>query len=324
MLPRMHSSWLDDDARFLGRGCPLPLDRPFDVAMADSLGVGRRQLARMTVAGHLRPLVRGVYAAAQLPDTMTSRTAALALVVSEDAVVCSRTAAWLHGVPILPRSARMEPPPVQCVHVTDTRVRRPGVDGRRRQLLPHDVVEVGGIRVTTPLRTALDLGRLLWRYDALAALDGFLRHGVDHHRLIEEMPRFRGYRGVIQLRALAPLADPRAESPGESALRLNWIESGLPSPELQWWVEDDLGHPIYRLDLADPECRYCAEYDGEDFHTNDADRAHDDGRRDWLRDRGWTIDVFTKKEIYGRQPDPLPILVGGHAEARRTHQLWTP
>ena len=44
-----------------------------------------------------------------------------------------------------------------------------------RTLGPDDLMRVGGIWVTTPLRTALDLGRLLRRDQALAGLDAMLR-----------------------------------------------------------------------------------------------------------------------------------------------------
>jgi hypothetical protein len=180
---------------------------------------------------------------------------------------------------------------------------------------------VHGIRVTTALRTALDLGRLLWRYDALAAIDGFLRVGVPHELLSAEIGRFRGYRGVRQLRALVPLGDPRAESPAESALRLNWYDAGLPRPELQWWVYDDDGLGLYRLDIALPEALYGVEYDGEEFHT---DTEHDAERRGWLaRERGWHIEVFTKVDVYDRRPDPLPRLAGGLVAARRNVR-WSP
>ena len=126
-------------------------------------------------------------------------------------------------------------------------------------LLPRDVVEIGGLAVTSPLRTALDLGRLLWRFDALGALDQFLRIGVVADELIAEVARFKGFRGVVQLRFLAPLADPRAESLAESALRLHWKDAGLPSPELQWWVYDEHGIAVFRLDLALPEVLFAAE-----------------------------------------------------------------
>ena len=82
-------------------------------------------------------------------------------------------------------------------------------------------MEVLGLRVTTPLRTACDLGRLLSRDRAFAALDTMLRLGAfDAEELWAETERFRGMRGVRQLRAFAPLADRprrvarRSRSPG--------------------------------------------------------------------------------------------------------------
>ena len=45
--------------------------------------------------------------------------------------------------------------------------------------------------------------------------------------------RYKGYRGVIQLRTLVLVVDPRAQSPGESILRLRWLDTGLPRPECQ-------------------------------------------------------------------------------------------
>jgi hypothetical protein len=209
--------------------------------------------------------------------------------------------------------------------MTDTRMRRPEADGHRRGLIPTDVTIVHGIPVTTALRTALDLGRLLWRFDALAALDGFLRIGVPPELLVAEIGRFKGYRGVRQLRALAPLADARAESPGESALRLHWYDACLPRPELQIWIFADDGTALFRIDIGDPEARYGAEYDGEENHTSDGDRRHDETRRTWMgQNRAWAIDPFTKSDVYGPGAYPIPQLQSGHAQARRTISLWTP
>jgi hypothetical protein len=269
-------------------------------------------------------VLQGVYAAAQAVDDMDFRADALALVVPKAAVVTDRTAAWLHGLDVLPRSSGTTPPPIDLCHTTDTRMNRAGVASGRRGLLPDDITVVRGIRVTTGLRTALDLGRLLWRYDALGAIDGFLRLGVPHDILIAEIGRFKGYRGVRQLRALAPLGDGRAESMGESALRLNWYDAGLPRPDLQTWVYDDEGDPIYRLDLTLPELLFAAEYDGEEHHTEDEDREHDDERRGWCTThRHWMFEIFTKADIYERRPDPLPRLTGAFRQAR-TRTLWTP
>jgi len=266
----------------------------------------------------VRRVGQGVYAAAQAPDTIEFRAAALRLVVAPSAVLTDRTAAWLHGIDLLPRSAASVMPPISVFDRPGYRARRPGVVSGERMLSGRDVMVVDGLVVTTPLRTACDLGRLLYRFDALAALDQFLRIGVNHEELLLEIRRFKGYRGVIQLRALAPLADGRSESVAESWLRLFWYEASLPAPELQWWEHDDLGTPIYRLDLALPEARYGAEYDGEVFHTEPADQENDEDRRSWLdRERSWHIEVFVKADVFGFRADPKPRLQQGLVVARR-------
>lgn len=317
--------WLDDDGVLLGPGFPLPLDAPFTQDIAAQASLSRAQLRWLVDAGFVRRVLRGVYAASQAPDSVLFRAQALALVVPECAVVTDRTAAWLHGVPILERGAHLVAPPVSVCETVDSRVRRDGVDGRRRQLLDSDIMEVRGVRVTTPLRTGLDLGRRLWRFDALAALDGVLRIGVDHDVLLAEGERFRGHRGVRQLRALSPLADPRAESPGESALRLHWYDAGLPRPEPQHGILDDWGREVYRLDVPLPGVRYAAEYDGVEFHSSPEHRDHDRERREWIaRERHWSIDVFTKDDVYARRTDITDRLRAGFLQAKKSTSIWLP
>jgi hypothetical protein len=313
------SAWFSNDTVLLDGSCPLPLDLPFTAAIAATLGVSHAQLRRLVARGLVRRVCRGVYAVTQAPDDLAFRARALGLVVSPSAVVTDRTAAWLHGVDILPRSALTIPPPVSVFQRPGTRSRRDGVASGERMLLPRDVVEVGGLAVTSPLRTALDLGRLLWRFDALGALDQFLRIGVAADELLAEVERFKGFRGVVQLRFLASLADPRAESLAESALRLHWYDAGLPKPEPQWWVFDERGIALFRLDLALPEVLFAAEYDGTDFHSSDSDRAHDHGRRSWLADcRCWLIEVFVNDDLYRLHADPARRLQAGLQQAKAT------
>lgn len=315
--------WVDDG--LLGKAFPLPLDAPFTTAMALDAGISLDRLRRLARAGLLRSVVYGVYAATQAPDSVRFRCEALALVLDPDAVVTDRAAGWLHGMPVLRRGAHLEAPSIEVCHRSDTRSRRPQVDGHRRCLADDDIVVIHGVRATTPLRTACDLGRLLWRFDAFAALDAALRLGVDAEQLLDEIRRFKGFRGVRQLRALAPLADGRAESPGESALRLHWLEAGLPKPDLQLWIEDDTGVGIYRLDVPSAEVRYAAEYDGEDFHNSPDQREYDEQRRSWIRDnRGWTIDAFGKNDVYAAGTRIGERLASRFAECRRRLTVWTP
>jgi hypothetical protein len=319
------SDWLAPTGFLLGTGFPLPLDLPFTRTQALDGAVSPRQLRALVEDGLVRRVVRGVYAATQAPDSVLFRAQALSLVVPQCAVVTDRTAAWLHGVPILERGAHLKAPPISICERVDSRVRRCDVDGRRRQLLDRDIIEVHGVRVTTPLRTGLDLGRRLWRFDALSAIDGVLRIGVDHEEMLAELGRFKGHRGICQARALVPLGDRRAESPGESALRLHWYDTGLPTPEPQFGILDSWGHELYRLDVPLPEVRYAAEYDGEEHHTLDEDVAHDEERRDWIRrERRWTIDAFRKDDVYGRNTDITERLRAGFTSAKKSVSIWIP
>jgi very-short-patch-repair endonuclease len=320
-----YTSWLDTTGALLGPTFPLPLDQPFTRTAAIEAGCSPRDLQAMVRDGLLRKVLRGVYAAAQAPDTVRFRTTALGLVIPAHALIIGRTAGWLHGMPVLQRGAHLEAPLIELGNTNDSRCVRPGVDGRRRVMLPRDFTVVDGLQVTTPVRTALDLGRLLWRFDGLAALDAALRLGVDPEELALESLRFKGYRGVRQLRFLLPLADGRAESPAESALRLHWHLAGLPTPELQIWIHDDHGVRLYRLDIGLPELRYSAEYDGVEHHSEEEDVEYDAKRRDWVRrNRGWIIDPFEKDAVYGMETDVQDRLRAGFNRARRGVSFWTP
>ncbi|MGA9748781.1 MAG: type IV toxin-antitoxin system AbiEi family antitoxin domain-containing protein [Nocardioides sp.] len=301
-------------------GDALPFGVPFTAAQALRRGVTRTQLYRLADEGVLRRVFRGVYVDSAADDDLLMRARALSLVVPPTAVVADESAAWARGIDLVARGEQVVPPPVSIVQPLDrTRVRKPGADGARRLLLSRDVELLNGVRVTTSLRTALDLARTRSRARGIAALDAMLRTGdFTHEQLLREVWRFRGYRGVVRLRTLAPLADPRAESPAESVLRLLWLDAGLPTPTLQIPTTDDEGWERYRLDLGLPHLRYAAEYDGAAWHGSPAQRARDRRRRAWLRDaRGWTVDVLTSEELFHHPSRGVEILRAGIARAER-------
>jgi very-short-patch-repair endonuclease len=72
---------------------------------------------------------------------------------------------------------------------------------------------------------------------------------------------------------------------------------GLPRPELQIPVYDLFGKERFRLDLGWPHWRLALEYDGEEFHGEDAEE-HDEARRKWIGDRGWTCRAYRKAHIF--------------------------
>src|SRR3954447_8547033 len=89
-------------------------------------------------------------------------------------------------------------------------------------------MEINGMRVTTPLRTAWDLGRVRWTDEAISGLDAMFRLGAfSREEVLAGIEGFRRMRWVTTLQAIAPVGDGRSESPGESVLRLRCLECGL-------------------------------------------------------------------------------------------------
>ncbi len=291
-------------------------DGPFTTDMAADAGVGRYALAGLVSDGTLQRPMRGVYYGSHHADSLDLRVACLRLVLPAGFVVTDRSAGWLWGVPmILAPGDHRTPPRVSAYGAPGNRMRNSLTDSGERRLEDRDVQTVGGLPVTTPLRTACDLGRLLHRDQAVGALDALLRHGrFDLGELLVEVSRFKRYRGVVQLRQLAPIADAGAQSPQESILRLRWYDCGLPPPECQVEVPAP-GGGSYFVDVGLPDLKFGAEYDGAEFHDEDT-RPHDDSRRSWLTSRqGWSLVVVRAANIHGREQDVHARLRHGHQAA---------
>ncbi len=273
---------------------------PFTTAGARAAGISRKRLHMALRDQLIRRVLHGVYLRADQPDTVEARAACAALVVAPGSVLRDRTAAWVHGVDVFTYAEHDLLPPLEtCVARFRAPTDRSGIDGGTRDLSQDDVMAMHGLLVTTPLRTALDLGCNLRRRDALAALDQFMRlHRITREQLHRGAIRFFRRRGVVQLRQLIPLADRRAESPRESWTRIEIVDAGLPCPEPQLWIEVD-GVPTYRVDLAYPRLRVVVEYDGEEFHRTSDQKRHDSERREWLEKNGWTVVVVRNGDFTG-------------------------
>ena len=308
------------DTPFLTPAAPVPIDRPFTTTWARAQGVDPRRLRAWVRAGLLVVPVHGVLHAAQLADSLDLRLACLRLVVPDHAVVTDRTAAWLHGAPmVLEPHAHRRVPRVDMFLLPGGRIRRSVVRSGQRELLPSEIEELGGIRVTTPLRTVCDLGMKLPRKQAFAAMCAMMKVADFTRDDIRRQAdvRFKGHRWVRQLRVLIPLCDPRFESPGECILALIWVETpGLPPFEPQWRVDGPDG--FFYLDLAVPGLRYAAEYDGEEFHGPEQ-RAADQARRSWLSETdGWSFGIFVAADVRGTGQIASDRLMRDLADARRT------
>ncbi len=299
-------------------------NHPFTLAMAREIGLSAATLFRLVRRGVLRHPVRDVYVPSAIPDGIELRCQTLRLVLPDDAFICDRTASWLHaGDRALAPNEHLSVPPISCFRPSDHgRLRNKLVDSGEREIRPRDLMTLGGLTVTTPLRTALDLGRLQRTADLkLHGMDTMLGLGAfGYEQLLAEVPRFNRRRGVVELRVLAPLVDGGSESFGESALRLRWYGAGLPRPQTQISIRVH-GREVYRIDLGLEDMLFAAEYDGERWHGEEQ-AEQDEERRRWLeRVRGWAIEAFRKPHVFGTQQHAEQRLRTTYNTVRARHGL---
>ena len=212
-------------------------------------------------------------------------------------VVSHESAAEAWGIELVTPA----PQPTITVPRSYARVPVKGTRVYRRDLTTEEVAEHEGLRLTTPLRTVLDLGRSLPLGEAVAAGDSALRLDLVRldvlHRTVQRLPPGRG---STRLRRAVALLDPAAGSVLESLLRVVFAEAGLPAPETQYRVCDRHGDFIARVDFCWPEVRLIVEADGFAFHSNRDAYRIDRERGNALELLGWRVLRFTWEDVVGR------------------------
>lgn len=157
------------------------------------------------------------------------------------------------------------------------------------ELRPAEVAQRQGIRVTSPARTAFDLGRRSGLTVAVIRVDAMLQAAklaiVDVEPLLLQ---HRGVRGIRQLREVLALADTGAESPQETRLRLVLTNAGIRPSRTQIDIYDGLSL-VGRIDMGWPEWKVGVQYDGAQHWTDPRQRTRDIEQDVAYRDCGWRI-----------------------------------
>ena len=228
-------------------------------------------------------LYRNVYVPKGAVVTPVTKAVAAWLWSRRAATVAGLSAAGLHGSLWIDSALPAEL----------NRKGRDKVDGivlHSDQLCDDETCSVRGIPVTTPARTAFDLGRgrdlttAVIRLDALMCATGLTAVAVQ-----ELIDRHRGARGIVGLRRVVALSDSGAESPQETRTRLALIDGGLPRPRTQIEVFDRFGQFVARVDMGYDDWLVGVEFDGAQHWTDSARRAHDIDRLAELEALGWVI-----------------------------------
>lgn len=222
------------------------------------------------------------------------------------------TAAELFGVRLPHRATRAGRAAVH-LDVED------GATPRRTPLLvihrrsPAETRRVHGVTIVEPVVALQQIARRLTHEELVVAVDSLIadRFGTVARLELEEVRRVAGQargHGASRLRAAVEHARERVWSPRETHLHLMLRRHGLPVPELNHQVQDQVSGVVYYVDLAYPEQRIAIEYDGME-HLTDADRVKRDHRKSAvLHAEGWTVIRLYAEDLL----DPTALLARIH------------
>lgn len=254
-------------------------------------GLRRRLLECLLRDGHGRAVLADVVS---LRTDQAADEALRAAVIGLDGCASGVSAALVWGIELV------EAPVEHDVTVARNRggAGWRGTRVHRRDLAGGERTVVDGLRVTSELRTVLDLCRALPLAEAVAAADSALRKGlVTVDELIAAavaLPAGRGRPAVVRA---VRLVDPDSGSVLESLCRVLLVLAGFVPPETQYVVRSADGRLVGRVDFAWPELKLVVETDGFAFHS-DRERYRSDRRRgNALVLAGWRVLRFSWEDV---------------------------
>ena len=176
---------------------------------------------------------------------------------------------------------------------------------------PDGVVVEKGVRVSGDVQMFIELGGQLGLVDLVVVGDWLVRRrGASPAGLVRACERSR-HKDARKALAAATYVRPDVDSPMETRLRMLIVLAGLPEPQVNVTVRDEVGEVIRKYDLSYPEVRVAVEYDGK-VHVEVLANWEDDlERRADIDDDEWRLVVVVSAGVYR---DPLRTL-------RRVHRV---
>src|SRR5947209_2638532 len=221
------------------RRCGVMTD-PFIGKEALAAGV----MSKSQLATRFRRLLPGVYVGRDVDITAELRAKAGWLWTGRRGVVAGFAAAALHG-----SKWADDVQVVDLIH--DNRRNPPGIQAHDDRIEDDEIKLVAGMPVTSPVRTALDVGCWYPTMTAVAGIDALARATEIKAADVELLARrYAGRRGIVRARQAANLFDPGAQSPKESWLRVVLVQAGLQRPQTQIPVLDEVGNVFAYLDMG--------------------------------------------------------------------------
>ncbi len=248
-----------------------------------SEAIARGVVTKSQLCTYYSRIFRDVYINREMDVTAALRAKAGWLWAGRRGVVAGFSAAALHGSDWVDIAT-----PVELIH--DNRHRLTGIQIHGDRVEEDEIEDVGGVPVTSPARTVLDLGCWYPTTTAVAAIDALARATDIKAADVELLAgRYGGRRGITRARQALGLFDAGAQSPKESWLRVVLMQAGLPRPQTQIPVSDEFGELIVYLDMGWEDLKVAVEYDGEQHRSDRWQYTWDIRRKEMLECLGWIV-----------------------------------
>lgn len=234
---------------------------------------------------------------------------------SSKAVLVGRSAARLGNVWVVPTSDEQVELALPNGQPSAKSRWFPGYLYRSMTVADRDIVQVGDVRYTDSIRTAIDIARLYGFREGVVAFDSvFSGHNVETANGIlsgiqATLNRMRGTRGIGVAREALSNATNLSESPYESLVRATLLQNGMkPQPQVR------IGN--FRADLLIDDT-LILEVDPHPTLEDKPDEAiREQKQRDaWLKDQGYEVVRLFANEVCGDESAWLPELAAARQRA---------
>lgn len=315
-----HAHAMPDPARLRAtadqiRGAGAP------VRASEVPGLSRARVRAAITGGVLLPLRAGIVVPTVDWENSDARTRHLtamraALLAYPDAWASHATALLLHGVAV-------DVPPLVHLSRTGTTFRDGTLLVHGQRVRPDQIIEVNGVRASSPIRASIEVAATRSLPDAVAVIDASmrtvvatrrqdLRHAVlesaVRERLFEEwddaIAPYGRHRWVTTVRQGLRWADPAAESYLESVSRVAIRQSNLPNPAVGIPMMGDDGVTRW-VDFWWEAHQLIGEADGLGKYTERDDLLREKLREESLTAPGRTLVRWGMRQV---RPSPTPLI----------------
>jgi hypothetical protein len=291
-------------------------------AQLRGLGLDKYAIRRRITGGALEPIAPRVHRVRGVPPSTLQRAQAGVLDGGRDASLSHSSACAMFEVPRF----ELEPLHIWRVRGRADHPDRLAIQHRTRRLMPSHVMQVHGIRVTTPTRALVDMAAILDHWEVERLYEDLITLGLTNYLLIDRMLcslSKQGRTGLVIVREMNESRGPDYRPAGSNLERRaqSILEPEFGPFERQVNVGDEVGW-IARVDFeSERNHRVLLEVQSDRYHGALLDQQRDRVRIDRLEAAGRVVVEIREHDVWHDVDKVLEcvrdwVVEGG---GRRTH-----